>query len=356
MFNRRNILKSLAITPFLINSVFAETDSGIPILSESAVKSIDISNKNRIIPAPLRKGSKIAIVAPASPSSIGEVGSLVKKMKSLGVDVEIGKSVKQRDKSMKYLSMSDTDRAEELMYYFTRKDINGIFCARGGYGVMRILDKLDYDLIRSNPKIVIGYSDITALLLAINIKSDLVCYHGPVASSEMNDFSMKYLLAELFENISFTDIEYKDPKMEIFSEGYAVGRLTGGNLTMVASSLGTPYEIDTKDSIIFLEETREHPYKIDRMLTQLKLSGKFNQAKGIILGNFDNLNTKSNFFPGGSFTTLQVLKDRLSDLNIPVMLGLPFGHMTNKFTLPLGILAKIDTASKSFAIIEQATC
>lgn len=356
MYNRRDILKSLAISPFILGKAFAETDSGL-IMSGTGYKTIATdTNMNRIIPRALKAGSKIAITAPASPSSVGEVSTLIKKMKSLGVEVEIGESVRNKDKSMNYLSRTDEARAEELMHYFTRQDIDAIFCARGGYGVMRILDKLDYDIIRQNPKIVIGYSDITALLIAIDTKSNLVCYHGPVASSDMNDFSMKYLLAELFEEYKQLDIEYQSDAMEVIAEGYAVGKLTGGNLTMVVSTLGTPYEIDTKDRILFLEETREEPYKIDRMFTQLRLSNKLHEAKGIILGNFDYLKAKRNFMPGRSFTTFQVMQNRLGDLNIPVMFGLPFGHMKNKITLPLGINAKIDTKAKSFSIIEDTCC
>lgn len=356
MYNRRDILKSLAISPFIFGKALAETDSGL-VMSGTGLKSIASNpNRNRIIPRALKAGSKIAITAPASPSSIGEVSTLIKKMKSLGVEVEIGESVRDKDKSMNYLSRTDEVRAEELMHYFMRQDIDAIFCARGGYGVMRILDKLDYDVIRQNPKIIIGYSDITALLIAIDTKSDLVCYHGPVASSDMNDFSMKYLLAELFEEYKQLDIEYQSDSMEVISDGYAVGKLTGGNLTMVVSTLGTPYEIDTKDRILFLEETREEPYKIDRMFTQLRLSNKLHEAKGIILGNFDYLKSKRNFYPGRSFTTFQVMQNRLGDLNIPVMFGLPFGHMKNKITLPLGINAKIDTKAKCFSIIEDTCC
>lgn len=351
MISRREILKDLLVAPFAAKAARSES-----LATLTKAETLDIGASNLIVPRALTKGSKIAITAPASPSSTWEVNGLVSKFRALGVECEIGETVKQRNSSTRYLSAPDDRRLDELMGYFLRDDIDGIFCARGGYGVIRILEKLDYAEIARHPKILVGYSDITALLFALYSQCGLVCYHGPVASSQFDEFTTMHMLKVLFSGYSDGIIEYTAPNLEIISPGTATGQLVGGNLTMVSGMLGTPYDVDTAGKIIFLEETREEPYKIDRMLTQMILAGKFKNAAGVILGNFEYLKGNRNFFPGRSFSTMQVLVDRLGGLGIPVMFGIPFGHMKNKMTLPLGVNARIDTAKKSFSIIERAIC
>jgi muramoyltetrapeptide carboxypeptidase len=365
--NRRNWLKSAGIIG-LFSGVNAFAGSAADsLVREDLNKTYKSLKKDeipfatssftdtRIFPKPLKKGARIAVTAPASPASVGESSAFAKKMKAAGFEVEFGDTVRKRKSEFNYLSASDEARAEELMSFFKRDDIDCIFAARGGYGVMRILDMLDFDIIRKNPKIVIGYSDITALLLAIYKLTSIVCYHGPVASSDFNDFSYDNMAKQIIaDKMTNTPLEYKSNEYISITKGSSSGRLIGGNLTMVAATLGTKYEIETKNSIIFLEETREEPYKIDRMLTQLKVAGKFDNCAGVVLGNFEYLKSKRNFYPGRSFSTMQVLKDRLGDLKAPVLFGVPFGHMKNKITLPLGGEAKIDCEKNSFQIIEKS--
>ncbi len=305
-----------------------------------------------IIPPLLNKGDKVAIIAPASPSNLSEVSAMVKTMNNIGVECEIGDTVKNPKKNkLSYLSTNDKVRSDEFMHYINRKDIKGIFCARGGYGIMRILDKLDYEEIKNNPKIILGFSDITALLIAIYNKCNIVTYHGPVASSDLNQFSLNYLLPLINKNSYKDSIVYESENIKSIIKGNSKGKLIGGNLTMINSLLGTPYEINTDDSILFLEEIHEEPYKVDRLLTQLRLSGKFDKCKGIVIGKFDYLNTRLASTPRFSATSIEVFKDIFSNFQYPIIYGVPFGHMKNKITLPLGLNCEISDNKKEIKII-----
>jgi muramoyltetrapeptide carboxypeptidase len=351
LLSRRNILKALTTVPFLIgiNNLSAKE------IAESApIKSLIETGNQVTIPKAISPNSKIAITAPASPASLGEVAPIVNIFKKMGCQVVVGDTVAKQRKSSSYLSATDEERAKELMSFFEDKDVSAIIAARGGYGVTRILDKLDYNIIKENPKILVGFSDITALILAIFKKCSLVTYHGPVASSEMNSLTKDSFFKTLVSDFVKMPYSITIPEMTSINKGIALGRLTGGNLTMVCNTLGTEYEIETDGAIFFLEETKEEPYKIDRMLTHLHLAGKFSKCNAVLLGNFDYLNSRRNFFPGRSLTGLEILNDRFKDIGIPVVYGMPFGHMKNKLTLPVGISAKIDTEKKIFALIEPA--
>ena len=310
-----------------------------------------------ILPAALHAGSTVAITAPAGPVSLKEIRDGVAVLKKYGCKVEIGKSV-QSPERLPYLSAPDDVRANEFMEFIERRDIDAILCARGGYGVMRFLPMLDFEKIRQNPKIIVGYSDITALLIAITLHSRLVTFHGPVASSTFNEFTLNYFSKTLFapEGISapFKNIEYSGKGLLTINEGIARGRLTGGNLALIVSTLGTPYEIDTKDKILFLEEVEEEPYKIDRMLTQLWLAGKLQESAGIALGIFTNCDEpRSRRSRSPKISALRnVLESRLHPLKIPAVYGLPFGHVKDKLTLPLGVTAELDATNKTFTVIE----
>ena len=305
-----------------------------------------------ILPPPLKKGSKVAITAPASPTSIWEIANTVNLLKKLGCTVEIGDTIKNRQSKFHYFSASDDERACEFMHFIERKDISCILCGRGGYGVMRILPSLDYTTIRENPKIIVGFSDITALLNAVYYKSNVVSFHGPVACLNFSQFTKDNFIKLLFDVGSFKPIVNTFPTAQAYVAGTASGRLIGGNLSMLVSTLGTPYEIDTKDSILFIEEISEEPYKIDKMLTQLWLAGKFQDCCGIILGKFTHLDSRRNFWPVTSFTLRYVLETRFKSLGIPCMTGLPIGHDSTILTLPIGINASFDTKKKTFTILE----
>jgi muramoyltetrapeptide carboxypeptidase len=245
-------------------------------------------------------------------------------------------------------------RAEEFMTYATREDINAIICGRGGYGAMRLLPMLDFKLIQDNPKIIIGFSDITALINAIQLKTGIITFHGPTASSSFNEFNTAYFKKILAPGKDFKPVRITSSDIEIINKGTAEGPLVGGNLSIITGTLGTPYEIDTRGAILFIEETREQPYKIDRMLTQLWLAGKLQQASGIIYGKFTNLDAQKHFFPGMSYTVRQILEERTKPLNVPAIHSAPIGHEKYNATIPISIMATLDADHKQIIISSPA--
>lgn len=258
-----------------------------------------------------------------------------------------------------YKSRTIEERLEDLNSMFLNDDVKGIFCIRGGYGSGQLLDVLDYDLIRSNPKIFVGYSDITALHLAINRKAGLVTFHGPVLLSGFSSYTMKQLKKALFNTDPIGLLANPDEKsgerekFPVFtvSSGIAKGRLTGGNLSLITSLMGTPFEIDTKNSILFLEDVGEEPYRIDRMLTQLRLAGKLN-ANGIVFGLCAGCDSSG--LRVWDYSLGEVLENILGDLGIPVFYGLMIGHTFDQLTLPYGVMAEMD-ADRGFVNIVE-TC
>ncbi len=361
--NRREFLSLAATIPLLGSSllnaadkkqntfVLTSPEEAVPAVSSSPI----LETPKIIIPKGLRKGSKVALTASASPTSMGEIAKCISTLKKLGCTVEVGKTILKRDSNYKYLSASDDERAKELMEYFTRKDIDCIICGRGGYGIMRLLPLLDYDIIKENPKIVMGFSDITALINAIYEKCNIATFHGPVASSSWSQYSTENVVKVLFAKEKFTQIKNVFPKIDIITEGITTGKLVGGNLSIISGLLGTPYEIDTKNSILILEEVSEEPYRIDRMLTQLWLAGKLQQCNAIIFGYFKNLTARRNFWPVISFTVKSIIESRIKPLGIPSIIGLPLGHHENNITLPIGILSELNTKQKTLTILEPAT-
>jgi muramoyltetrapeptide carboxypeptidase len=308
------------------------------------------NQKNIIIPKRLKEGSKVAITAPASPTSMGEIAHGIKTFKSLACEVVVGDTITKQKNNHRYFSGTENQRIDELMSFIQDESIDAIICGRGGYGVMRILDKIDYEIIRNNPKIILGFSDITALLNSIYAKSGVVSYHGPVASSSFNSYTISNIKDVFFTN---ENLRFKDNNAISLNSGVAEGRLVGGNLQMIVSTLGTPYEIDTTDSILFLEDVGEHPYKIDRMLTQLKLAGKLDTCNGFVFGIFKDLNERKPFYPNYSYTLKEVVEQLIVPFNKPVLMNMPIGHIENKLTLPIGINSVINSDSKYIELIEN---
>jgi len=304
---------------------------------------MNLSADDCIIPPLLRKNSLVAITAPGSPTNIGECRFGTKVLKDNLCRVIYGDTVAKQKNEYKYLSQTDELRAAEFMSFIENPDVNAIFAARGGYGSSRILDLLDYEIIRENPKLIIGFSDITALLTAIYARTKIVTYHGPVASSTFNEFSKDYFQKLLFENPKQEPIVYQSPTMQTIVPGVTAGRLIGGNLTVICGLMGTKYEIDTKDAILFLEDVSEDAYKIDRKLNQLKLAGKFDDAAGIMFGIFPNLNRRRNFYPNMGYTIKELYDQYFSNYTKPIVYDVPFGHLENNLTLPIGTMAELDS-------------
>lgn len=306
------------------------------------------------IPRGLKEGDRIGVVAPSSPASRDQVDQAQAALEALGFQVEMGQSCYE---GYGYLAGPDELRAGDINSMFRREDIDGIICLRGGYGASRILDLLDYEMIGENPKVFVGYSDITVLHLALNQKSRLVTYHGPMAASdfagEMSDFTL-----ENFKNMVF-DLDYKtiveNPRGEEFitiSGGQVEGELIGGNLCLLANTIGTAYEVDTEDKILFIEEVGEDPYAIDRMLTQLRLAGKFDKVAGILLGDFaDCVASKPEY--DDQLPLIKVFEDRLGTIGVPCIYNLQLGHCEPVLTLPFGIELKLNADKGYVELLEK---
>lgn len=319
--------------------------------NEKASSSINVLEKKIIIPKSLKSGSKVAIVSPSSVTNQWELSNSTKYFKSLGLNVEYGKIILNQKNKYGYLSAPDDERASEFNSFIAREDIDAIIASRGGYGIMRIIDKIDFETLKQKPKILLGFSDFTFMLNAASKLCDMVTFHGPVAISSFPNFTRKYFQQTLF-NID-KPLEIQVPELTILKEGLTEGRLVGGNLSMLVSSLGTKYEIDTRDCILFIEDTNENSYQIDRMLTQMAIAGKFDKVKGIILGQFSNLRRKKPFYPNYSLTTLQVFEQILLPLNIPIVLNFPIGHIENQVILPILMNAELNTKTKTLKIFNS---
>ncbi len=309
-------------------------------------------------PKVLKKGDAIRAVAPASternPSALSKG---VAKLHDLGFEVSLGDCVRKL-RTWGYLSATDKERAEELNEAFRDGDVDSVFCVRGGYGTPRILPYLDYDLIRSKPKIFLGYSDITTLHIATNQKSDLVTFHGPMIASEIGleftDYTEKWLLRALMNPEPLGEVAnpIDGPIIKTINDGKASGKLVGGNLSLIVKTQGTPYEIDTRNKILFIEDTEDPPYRIDGNLTHLWLANKLQEAAGIIVGEITKYEPKD---PEPSLNLWDVLKDRIGSSGKPAIYDLCFGHGAHHLTLPIGVEASLDATRGKLWIEESAT-
>lgn len=295
----------------------------------------------------LMPGDTIGIIAPAGPSRCN-IKKVYNAIRRYGYKVKIGASCYLSYNG--YLAGPDEIRAKELENMFLDKDIDAIMCLRGGYGTTRILDLIDYDIIMNNPKIFIGFSDITALHIVFNQKCNLVTYHGLMAqnSPDWDEFSYVSLINALnFEK----ELEIRNPEEKniyTIKKGYAQGKIVGGNLSLIIASLGTKYEIDTKDKILFIEEIGEYTYRIDRMLTHLYHAGKFDDCNGIIFGDFRDCR-KSNEEDSPIYNLLREIAHKC---NKPAIYNLKSGHCFPMVTLPLGLECIIDASSKEILILK----
>jgi len=303
----------------------------------------------------LKLRDTIGIVAPAGPTEAEKLEKAAAVLREMGFKVVLGKSCYEH---WGYLAGRDELRADDINRMFASDEIDGIICMRGGYGALRILDLIDYEMISKHPKVFMGYSDITSLLIAITQKSGLVTFHGPMLTSdflspEFHLFTRKAMLKAITEAIALGEINSPptETKVEVLFPGEAEGTTIGGNMSLLCAALGTPYEVDTRDKILLLEEVGEEPYRVDRMLTQLKLAGKLKEAKGIVLGQFIGCQAKN---PKKSLLLDEVLKDILLPLKKPVLKNVCFGHGMHKATIPIGVMAEIDGNNCKFYIREEA--
>lgn len=345
---------------FQKNMMGAFAISALPGLSQQqeAMKVKRHFPRKLIKPKRLTIGATIGLVAPSSPIALNRWQQTIINLEGMGFKLVYDEKAVLSVNG--YLAGTDERRAKEINEMFANKEVDGIWCIRGGYGSARILPMLDYKMIRQNPKVLIGYSDITALLHGIFLKTGLVCFHGPVGASVFTNYTTKqitnvlmasettYVIPFAEENLAEEDTVYQP---FVVNAGQATGQLVGGNLTLVTSLMGTPYELDMKNKLVFLEDIGEKPYRLDRMFTQLLLAGKLQEAAGIALGVFTDCEAPLN---SDSWTLREMITDRLKGLNIPVIYGLPFGHISNHFTIPLGIEATLNTEDKTLTLLENA--
>lgn len=304
-----------------------------------------------ITPKKLKKGDTIGLLSASGPILKERLEPGIKFVESLGFKVVIGKSCYEK---YGYLAGSDDTRANDINEMFANPEINGIFCMKGGYGTPRIIDLLNYEIIEKNPKTFIGYSDVTALHVVLNQKCNMVTYHSPMPTTEFYKGVDEYTLKSFLENIMESESirELKNPEcneIKILMPGVVQGQLIGGNLSLIAGLIGTPYEVDTKGKILFLEEIEEEPYRVDRMLMQLKHSGKLNDLEGIILGEFTDCHPEE---PEKSLTLEQVIEDILLPLKKPLIYNVKCGHCLPTMTLPLGKKIRLDATNKKIYIID----
>lgn len=303
----------------------------------------------------LKFGDTLGLIAPSGAvRTEGAIERAVAETERMGFKVKRGESAGQK---YGYLSGTDEVRARDINRMFADDEVDAIVCLRGGYGAMRILDQLDYELIAKHPKIFMGFSDITALHIALLEKCGLVTFHGPMAAANwagkpLDDFSRDSMYRALMNAEPAGELvnppEY--PRQTV-NPGKAEGQLVGGNLMLIASSLGTPWELDTKDRIIFIEEVGERTYCVDRMLTQLRLAGKFRDCAGVVFGDFADCPIE---YPEFGLTLEEIIRDVVAPCGKPVFTGLRCGHCSPKLTLPFGVRARLNADQCTLTVLESA--
>jgi len=306
------------------------------------------------IPQKLNPGDKVAIIATSSPVSETKLTAGIKILESMGLNPY---TLDSCHKTHDYLAGTDSIRLKDLHTAFQDKQTKAIFVARGGYGAARLLPYIDYNLIKKNPKIFVGFSDVTALHIALNQICKLVTFHGPMPGANLNEktdsITLESLKQEIFTETvwhqketnarretsakirtNIHDLPYLSNNARVTWQPDLAAPLTGGNLSIIAASLGTPYEIKTRGRILFLEEIDEAPYRVDRLFLQLKQAGKYKDAEGIVLGDFSPETTK----------TLDIaIRELIFTENKPIICDFPCGHTSPTLTLPLGKIVSFES-------------
>ncbi|HTF06261.1 MAG TPA: LD-carboxypeptidase [Bacteroidia bacterium] len=339
MHNRRKFIRNISLTAGLF----------------AAGKMLGGNNDNRvtgeiptiILPPKLQKGDLVALMAPAGAIFNDDtVPKATAAVEAMGFRVKVGETAKTKTG---YLAGDDEFRAKEFMAFISDKEVKAIIALRGGWGCARMLPFIDMTMIPDNPKIISGFSDITTLLLALYAKIGLVTFHGPVGNSTWEGATTENFLSVVQD--AELPFRMTNPQVQVIHAGYAKGILLGGNLSIICSLIGTGFLPDFKDAILFLEETEEEPYRVDRLLTQLDQSGILGKLAGVVFGTCAKCEPEE---PEKSFTLDQVLDHHFKNRNYPVIKGFAIGHIKDKFTLPVGIMAELNTEKGALTLIEPA--
>jgi muramoyltetrapeptide carboxypeptidase len=309
-------------------------------------------------PRRFKPGDTVALINPAGATARRvEIEIVQESLEALELEVKLADHLLDR---YGYLAGADENRAADVNAQFNDSSVAGILAVRGGWGCARILPLIDYAAIQRNPKIIIGYSDVTALLLAIYARTGMVTFHGPVGISPWNSFTVDYFRKILWEAEA---VEMRNPdyvgdnltqvsnRVQTIVAGKASGRLLGGNLAVLSAIVGSDYLPDWDGSILFVEDINENIYRIDRMLTQLKLAGILDRISGFVFGKCTDCDPGQGY---GSLTIDQVLDDHIKPLGVPAWQGAMIGHTAQKFTVPVGIDAEIDADEGTIRLLEPA--
>lgn len=310
-------------------------------------------------PKALKPGDKVAIIAPSTPTDADKLRRGQEGLRSLGLQPIIFPTC---HKNYGHLAGLDQERAADINRAFADPEIDGIICMKGGAGAYRLMPLLDYDAIRGNPKVFIGYSDVTALHMAFNKLCRMVTYHGPMLISDfflgdnkLEPFTLNSYKQALFGTGAAGRLENPPgEELRVLREGTAQGELIGGNLSLLISTLGSPWELDTTGKILFIEDISEAAYKVDRMLNALALAGKFKDCAGIILGSWTGCNPEQkSTYTGQDLPLETIFEEVIGPFNKPTILNLRAGHNYPAITLPFGVQVKIDTAVPEIVVLES---
>ena len=348
MQNRRKFIKSSGIL------------TAFSLVPFSALMAKPVNQQSdpqeRIFPKRLEKGDVIGLITPGGPIVKEQLDKAIGKLEKLGFKTYYKDSVLSQ---YGYFAGPDQERADELMHMFTNKEVDGILCVRGGYGSIRILDLLDYEQIKKNPKVFIGYSDITALITSINERTGLVAFHGPLGISSFNEFTLESFEGVLMKPKKRYKYQYQrdentddNPEFDLYTmnSGKAEGELIGGNISVLDSMIGSKFNPDFENKIVYLEEIEEKTYRVDKMLFHLLYATNLKSAAGIVLGVFGDCNINDE----PRLTLKEALDDLLKPLDMPIFYGSSFGHIGNIITIPTGVNARMNADKKSLKLLESA--
>ena len=356
------LLKQLSRRSF--GKLLAASAAGTSLSAAAAVTgsspAVRKSREPKLIkPNRLHEGDLVGLITPSGHVDDEKIEKSIRNLESLGLRVKTGKYI--RELRGNYAG-TVTQRLEDLHAMFADREVKAVWAATGGSGAISLLPFIDYALIRKNPKVFVGYSDITALHLAIHRQTGLVTFHGPVASSTFSDYAIGYLRALLMSPQPNLTISMAAENHErgltqpafaarTLVPGVAQGRLIGGNLSLVSALSGTDYAARFAGKLLFLEDISEAPYRIDRMMTQLRLGQDYNSAAALMLGIFLKCEANDGEI---SLTLAETVDDQLKALSVPAVQGYSFGHIAHQFTLPIGVMARIDTQQQTLTLLEAA--
>lgn len=346
--DKRQFIKSCALGAALIPL------AGCSSMAQAAASAATAS---RLLPLPLNAGDTVALVSPSKATDEPlDLQIAQEVMQALGFKVKTGKHLAAR---RGHLAGTDAERASDINAMFADKEVKAIICLRGGSGAARVLPLLDYDLIRKNPKILLGYSDITALHNAIHAQTGLVTFHGPNGTGSWNSFNAEqfrrlFLQRELmqYQNVldSGDELVPRANRTVTITGGKVQGELIGGNMTVLTALAGSPYLPDFTGKILFLEDVEEAPYRIDRMFSTLKLMGALDKIAGFIFGGCTDCRPSGGY---GWLTMDQIFNDHIKPLNIPAYRGAMIGHIKQQFIVPVGGKIELDADAGTFRLLDS---